>query len=296
MDCRWLVERAIREDLDGQADWTTVAMIPENGSAKAAVVSRAAGVFVGEHLVPLIAAALKTQIDVEVLVRDGMQIDPKQSVLVLSGNARGLLTLERTFLNFAGRLSGVASLTHEFVKRVAGTNAEICDTRKTTPGWRRLEKYAVHCGGGVNHRMGLYDAILIKDNHLAFAHDYQSDWGRVMSDAIRSARRVAADVARQSTVNRAMIVEVEVDTLEQFRFVLDESPDIILLDNMSCAELTSAVRIRDEVQPQVSLEASGGVNLGTVRAIAETGVDRISVGGLTHSAINFDLGLDWLAR
>jgi len=184
-------------------------------------------------------------------------------------------------------------LTRQFVDAVAGTMAQVCDTRKTTAGWRRLEKYAVRCGGGVNHRMGLYDAILIKDNHLAFAHDGASDWAQAIKKTIQAAKLTAAEQARRSGAKNPLVVEVEVDTLEQLRLVLDESPDIVLLDNMTTDELREAVAIRDTHFPQISLEASGGVNLETVRSIAETGVDRISVGALTHSAVNFDLGLDW---
>jgi nicotinate-nucleotide pyrophosphorylase (carboxylating) len=196
------------------------------------------------------------------------------------------LTAERLVLNLLGRLCGIATLTQRFVACVAGTRARIYDTRKTTPGWRRLEKYAVRCGGGTNHRTGLFDAVLIKDNHLAQA----AHQGISAADAVRRARRFLAACGPSRTAD---IVEVEVDTLEQLDAVLPQQPDIILLDNMSCAQLREAVRRRDASGVAVELEASGGVRLSTVREIAETGIERISVGALTHSATTLDVGLDW---
>ena len=293
-DCRRLIKLAIDEDFRQQPDWTTVSIVPESARASASVVARKAGIFVGAYVASLVAETAQADLEVEEVLSDGAAVVPRQTALVIRGNARDLLSLERTILNFAGKLSGIATLTRRFVDAVAGTKAEISDTRKTTAGWRRLEKYAVRCGGGVNHRMGLYDAILIKDNHLAFAHDRESDWAKVIKQAIQAAKQTAAEQALRTRSANPMVIEVEVDTLEQFRLVLAESPDIVLLDNMSNDQLRQAVEIRDKQYPLISLEASGGVRLETVRAIAETGVDRISVGGLTHSAVNLDLGLDWI--
>ena len=182
-------------------------------------------------------------------------------------------------LNFMTHLSGIATLTKTFVDCVKGTRARILDTRKTLPGWRLLQKYAVRCGGGLNHRMGLYDGVLIKDNHLAAWTESAS-----IAEAVRSARSLSP---------AGISIEVEVDTLPQLRDALQGSPDIVLLDNMTVETLSEAVAIRDRVAPNVQLEASGGVNLGTVTAIAQTGVERISVGALTHSAPALDLGFDW---
>jgi nicotinate-nucleotide pyrophosphorylase (carboxylating) len=229
-------------------------------------------------------------------VEDGALVAPGACVAKIEGPARGLLTAERTLLNFLGRLSGIATLTRKYVQAVSGTKARIYDTRKTTPGWRRLEKYAVRAGGGCNHRTGLYDAVLIKDNHLAFAAGAASG-GRLAfspADAIRKARHWVADRI-PGRARSEMIVEIEVDGLEQLEEVLAAGPDLVLLDNMSPAQLRQAVALRDAHWPEIELEASGGASLETVRAIAETGVDRISVGALTHGAASLDVGLDWIA-
>ena len=219
---------------------------------------------------------------------DGQAVAAGDVLAELSGPVRQMLTAERLLLNLVGRLSGVATLTRQFVDAVRGTPARIYDTRKTTPGWRRLEKYAVKCGGGCNHRTGLFDAVLIKDNHLA--------WMQLRpGDAVRRAREFLRETLRDPTQAETMIIEVEVDTLEQLEDALPAGPDIVLLDNMSLDQLRAAVARRDAVDPDIELEASGGVNLRTVRGIAETGVDRISVGALTHSAISLDVALDWSA-
>jgi nicotinate-nucleotide pyrophosphorylase (carboxylating) len=194
---------------------------------------------------------------------------------------RKLLAMERTALNFLQRLSGVATMTARFVDEVAGTRALILDTRKTTPGWRALEKYAVRCGGGTNHRIGLHDAVLIKDNHLAWLAEGGDPIGR------------AVGLARAGAPEGTKFIEVEVDTLEQLDRALEVGPDIILVDNLGPEKLAEAVRRRDAKAPGVLLEASGGVNLSTVGAIARSGVDRISVGALTHSAPALDIGLDF---
>jgi nicotinate-nucleotide pyrophosphorylase (carboxylating) len=202
-----------------------------------------------------------------------------------------LLTCERLVLNLLGRLSGIASLTRQYVKAIAGTKARIYDTRKTTPGWRRLEKYAVRCGGGFNHRLGLFDAVLIKDNHLVVGAEARGEQF-TPAEAVRRARQFLASAFPERP--DPMIVEVEVDTLDQLREVLSAQPDLVLLDNMSLGDLRAAVALRDSEAPSVQLEASGGVRLETVAEIARTGVDRISAGALTHSAAWLDIGLDWL--
>ncbi len=216
----------------------------------------------------------------------------------VQGRVRDILSVERLLLNFVGRLSGIATLTHSYVSAIQGTNARIYDTRKTTPGWRRLEKYAVRCGGGYNHRLGLDRAILIKDNHLAWLADQLHC---SLEDAAKMAIRRAREcypgnpaLARQDQID--MIVEIEVDSLSQLESVLCENPDIVLLDNMSPEELREAVSLRNRLAPYVELEASGGITLENVRAVADTGVERISVGALTHAAPWLDIGLDWESR
>jgi len=218
--------------------------------------------------------------------RDGQSVAAGECVAEIEAPIRDLLMSERILLNLIGRLSGIATLTRQYVDAVQGTGARIYDTRKTTPGWRRLEKYAVRCGGGRNHRTGLFDAVLIKDNHLALA-------GCSPGDAVQQARQFLHEMMLDGPRAGQMIVEVEVDRLEQLDDVLPHGPDIVLLDNMSPDQLREAVSRRGAADAAVELEASGGVNLQTIRAIAETGVDRISVGALTHSAVNLDVGLDW---
>jgi nicotinate-nucleotide pyrophosphorylase (carboxylating) len=230
-------------------------------------------------------------------VQDGDSVVAGTVLASLAGPARDLLTSERLVLNFLARLSGIATLTRQYVKAVAGTAARIYDTRKTTPGWRRLDKYAVHCGGGHNHRTGLYDAILIKDNHLAFGHSEHGSTAFTPAAAVRKAKaflaaQIAGEVPRGAP-DPAMMIEIEVDSLDQLREVLPEQPDIVLLDNMTPAQLRQAVEMRNSGGYATELEASGGVSLQSVRAIAETGVERISSGALTHSAISLDVALDW---
>jgi nicotinate-nucleotide pyrophosphorylase (carboxylating) len=214
-------------------------------------------------------------------VEDGAQVGRGTLLAVVAGPLRSILAAERTALNFLQRLSGIATLTRKFVAAAAGTRAKLLDTRKTTPGWRLLEKYAVRCGGGVNHRVGLYDGILIKDNHLA---------------GLGGDVRRAVEAARTHPGNEGIPVEVEVDTLDQLEVALAVRADIVLLDNMSLDQLRTAVARRDAIAPDVLLEASGGVNLNTVQEIAATGVDRISVGALTHSAVALDIGLDYIGE
>jgi nicotinate-nucleotide pyrophosphorylase (carboxylating) len=304
-DCLKLIELALIEDtgsskLDAGVDCTTDSIIPETATASAALVSRQTGVVCGVEIARLVAGHFASTVTVEEKIADGQRVEPKQTIAILSGPAHDILTIERTCLNFMCRLSGISSLTHSFVEKVSGTKAKVLDTRKTTPGWRRIEKYAVACGGGSNHRMGLYDAIMIKDNHLAFYRSLVSDSADTIPEALGLARKWINDHASELPNGESTILQLEVDTLEQFELALatEESsrPDIVLLDNMSTDQLAEAVAKRDASSPATLLEASGGVNIDTIGGIAATGVDRISVGALTHSALNFDIGLDWLSR
>jgi nicotinate-nucleotide pyrophosphorylase (carboxylating) len=288
-DLRQIVRLAVREDLDRFHDWTTLALVSADQQGRAAIVVRKPGVIAGLRALPIVIDVMHAAIDVEPIAADGDEIHPGDAVANLAGSARDLLVCERPLLNLLGHLAGIATLTRKFVGQTAGTRAKIYDTRKTTPGWRRLEKYAVRCGGGMNHRAGLYDAVLIKDNHLALA----AAESITPSDAVRRARTFLAETASQRDAV-AMLVEIEIDRLEQLDAVLAAGPDIVLLDNMRPELLRSAVARRDALSPAIELEASGGVNLDTVRAIAETGVDRISVGEITHSAPALDVALDWL--
>jgi nicotinate-nucleotide pyrophosphorylase (carboxylating) len=268
-----LVAAALEED-DTKHDITTAATVLSDRRARCRIVARKKGVIAG---LPLAAEAF-TQLDKAVTIRiehdDGARVRPDTSVMFLSGHARGLLSAERVALNFLQRLSGIATLTAQYVEAIKGTGAHILDTRKTTPGFRRLEKYAVRAGGGLNHRMNLSSSVLIKDNHLAAA---EGDIGI----AVKRARDVAP---------AGMKVEVECDTLDQVKRAIDAGADVILLDNMSLLEMREAVR---QVEGGAVVEASGGVTLETVRPIAETGVNWISVGALTHSAPALDLALDF---
>jgi nicotinate-nucleotide pyrophosphorylase (carboxylating) len=280
-DCRQLIRLAVREDLGRGYDLTTLALVPTESSGKANIVFREEGVVAGLPAAELALSEMNVDASWQVFAEDGDLVKAGDTVAELSGKTRDLLTTERLILNLLGRLSGIATLTRTYVEVVASTATRIYDTRKTTPGWRRLEKYAVRCGGGFNHRTGLFDAILIKDNHLA-----QGDCE--VAEAVWQAREFLA--AQQM---EASIVEIEVDTLGQFDNVLEAQPDIVLLDNMSLEELTEAVRRRDAATSEIELEASGGIKLESIRTVAESGVDRISVGALTHSAVSLDIGLDW---
>ncbi len=288
-DLRQLVRLAVREDLGRQNDWTTIALVGPDARGRAAIVARRPGVMAGLRALSVVVDEMQATIEVQLRAADGDEIVAGAVAAQLAGSARDLLTCERPILNLLGRLSGIATLTREYVRRVEGTRARIYDTRKTTPGWRRLEKYAVRCGGGHNHRTGLFDAMLIKDNHLALAAEKNLS----PAGAVRRAREFLAQIDAQY-VDKEMLVEVEIDHLDQLDGVLEAGPDIVLLDNMRPDELRAAAARREEIAPQIELEASGGVTLETVREIAATGVDRISVGALTHSAGCLDIGLDWL--
>ncbi len=275
-EIRLAVEASLVEDV-GSGDVTTLATVPENAQATAVIAAREPLVMSGLSFAMEAFRVLSTEIDLVEQCADGQRIPPGASLLNVRGQARAILTAERVALNFLQRLCGVATLTRAFVDAVAGTKAKILDTRKTTPGWRRFEKYAVSCGGGQNHRFGLFDMVLIKDNHLAALRNEKPN-------------AIAAAVSRARQCYPQLKVEVEADTIEQALQALEAGADIILLDNMSPAQLREAVL---RVDGRAQLEASGGVHLGTVRAIAETGVDFISVGAITHSARAVDIGLDF---
>lgn len=277
-----LIEWALEEDLDGAADLTCQALIRPEEQATVLVVARQPGVLAGVPVARMVFERLDPAARWETRVEDGTRLTPGAVVASVSGPLRSLLTGERTALNFLTALGGVATLTRRFVDAVQGTRAKILDTRKTWPGWRALQKYAVRAGGGTNHRLGLYDGILIKDNHLAAWTESAS-----IADALRAARKSAPP---------GVTVEVEVDTLDQLRDALTGRPDIVLLDNMEPKTLRQAVQLRDQLAPGVPLEASGGVTLDTIAAIAQTGVERISIGALTHSAPALDLAFDWKGR
>ncbi len=304
-DCLELIRLALIEDIGTSdvaqgIDCTSDAVVPGGATASAAFVAREDGIVCGVEVARLAIEHFAPKLSLEIRIEDGAEVKKGETIAVLAGPAHKILVMERTCLNFMCRLSGIATLTRQHVDRVAGTNAEVLDTRKTLPGWRRLEKYAVKCGGGTNHRMGLYDAVMIKDNHLAFHRTMVDDSDDTIPAAVKLARSWIADHEERLPGGANTILQLEVDTLEQFAIALTCAPDIVLLDNMSTKQLTRAVEMRDAAGPgdpindkTILLEASGGVNLDTIGAIAQTGVERISVGAVTHSSKNFDIGLDW---
>src|SRR6266550_2564330 len=268
-----LVAWALEED-DAKHDITTAATVVSDRRARCRLVARKAGVISGLELAREAFSQLDKAVTIRIEHEDGSRIRPETPVMFLSGHARGLLSGERVALNFVQRLSGIATLTARYVEAIAGTGARILDTRKTTPLLRRLEKYAVRAGGGLNHRLDLSSGVLIKDNHLA------TEYGDIAL-AVKRARELAP---------AGMKVEVECENLDQVRAALDASVDVIMFDNMQLLELREGVKL---VQGRAVTEASGGVTLDTVRLIAETGVDWISIGALTHSAPALNLGLDF---
>ena len=289
-ELRGIVKQAIAEDLGEHGDWTTLALVPADAQGRAAVVARGPGVAAGLPGVPILLAEVDPRLRWLPKANDGDPMTKGRCIGVLEGPAQTLLGVERILLNYLGRMSGVATLTRRYVDAIAGTGARIYDTRKTTPGWRKLEKYAVRCGGACNHRAGLDAAVLIKDNHLAFgAESADSSQHFTPAEAVCRARQFVADHAGDP----AIVIEVEVDTLGQLDAVLPTRPDIVLLDNMAPSQLHDAVTRRNAFDRTIQLEASGGVNLTTVRDIAASGVERVSVGALTHSAVSLDFGLDW---
>ncbi len=267
------VERALAEDLGRAGDVTSIATIPAGTPARAIVVARKAGTISG---LPLVAAAfrrLAPDIDIKASARDGDSVATKTELMIIAGDARAVLSAERAALNMLGHLSGIASATAEFVKLTKATKIRICCTRKTTPGLRALEKYAVRCGGGFNHRFGLDDAMLIKDNHIAVAGGVRA--------VLERARANAGHLVK---------IEIEVDTLDQLAEVLETGlADVVLLDNMNIADMRKAVAM---TSGRAVLEASGGITLETIAAVAATGVDYASSGWITHSAPSLDVALD----
>ena len=267
-----LVRSALAEDV-GSGDVTTMSLIPQDSFASGVIVAKEPLVVAGVDLAIASFRELEKSIDFSVEVLDGQDGDFFQPLIRIHGPARALLTAERTALNFVQRLSGIATLTAKFVQQVSGTNTKILDTRKTVPGWRVLEKYAVACGGGINHRFGLYDQVMIKDNHLVAV-------GGNIKKAVKCARENYPKLK----------IEVEADTVEQAKTAAEAGADIILLDNMSCEELIQSIEL---ISGRSKTEASGGITMDTVREIAETGVDYISIGALTHSAPAVDIGFDF---
>ena len=296
--CLKLIEMALIEDigassLDHGLDCTTDSIVPRDAIARAAFVSRASGVVCGVEIAKLAIANWAPGIDLQIVVNDGQSVAPQQSIAIMDGPAHDILTMERTCLNFMCRLSGISSLTRQYVEQISDSSACVMDTRKTTPGWRQLEKYAVACGGGENHRMGLYDAIMIKDNHLAFYRTLVEDNNDTIPTVVHMTRQWIHENRSKLPHGEQTTILLEVDTLQQLETAITTDCDIILLDNMTCQQLRTAVEMRNLQAPEKLLEASGGVNLTTIGKIAQTGVERISVGALTHSATNFDIGLDW---
>jgi nicotinate-nucleotide pyrophosphorylase (carboxylating) len=281
-----LIELALAEDLGETGDVTTTATIPAGVHCTAHLVVRTPGVVAGLPVAERLVTRFELLEGWTPRVSDGDVIRAGDTIATMAGSVRSILSVERVLLNFLQRLSGIATLTARYVSEIAGTRARILDTRKTTPGWRALEKYAVRCGGGANHRFGLFDAILIKDNHLA--------WLGRSAGAINPIAMAIA--AAKADVPEGGFIEVEVDTLEQFDLALVCRPDIILVDNLGPEATAEAVRRRDASALDVLIESSGGVTLQSVRALAETGVDRISVGALTHSAPALDIALDFELR
>ena len=271
-----LIRHAIAEDLMGGIDVTSTATIPAEQRSIATFGARGAGVVAG---LPVVAAVVETVCgdtasELKYLVRDASRVEPGTKVVAVTAPTRLMLTAERTALNLLCHLSGVASLTRKWADALEGTSASVRDTRKTTPGLRALEKYAVRCGGGVNHRMGLSDMALVKDNHVAAAGGVVEAYTRVKA------------------LEASIPVQIEVDSVDVMRLAIDAGADDVLIDNFTPDQMREAVRVRNEMNPNVRLEASGGLTVDTARQVAETGVDLIAVGELTHSARVLDFGLD----
>ena len=288
---RRLITLALAEDLtapDGRkGDVTCKALVAEKLTGQAALVARSPGVLAGFGVVPLVFGQIDPTVKVELLAVEGTQLSPGMPIARLRGHMRALLGGERTALNLLQRLSGVATLARQYAAQIADLPCIVLDTRKTTPGWRVLEKYAVRMGGAANHRMGLADGILVKDNHLAcLAGRMRADTGTV-----QKATQKAMEYAK---THPPLPVEIEVETMEQLRAVLAEAPTVVLLDNMTPAQVREAVVLRNELAPGVKLEASGGIRLENLRDYALAGVDRISVGAMTHQATALDMAIDFI--
>lgn len=269
------VRAALREDLGRAGDITTLATIPADAQARVVIASREEGVIAGMPLARSAFAAINPKVSFETVIDDGGRVKPGSVVARIAGRARDVLSAERVALNYLGHMSGIATATAQFADKIAHTKAKVVCTRKTTPGLRAFEKYAVRCGGGANHRFGLDDAILIKDNHIAVVGS------------------VAATIeAARDYIGHLVKIEVEVDTLEQLAEALPAQPDVVLLDNMDAATLKKAVAMVAKMNPATKTEASGGIKLDTIAKKAEAGVDYISTGWITHSSPVLDLGLD----
>jgi nicotinate-nucleotide pyrophosphorylase (carboxylating) len=275
LELAFLIQRAKEEDLGQIGDITSAAIFPDRQKSSAVIIARQPGVLCGAEIGQMVIDAFAADASIRVLVQDGTLLEKGCEVAVLQGRTIDLLRCERTILNFMGRLSGIATTTYRFVQAIKHTRARILDTRKTTPAWRHLEKYAVKCGGGENHRMGLYDMFLIKDNHIAAAG--------TIAKAVQGCRNYISAKLWQAAI------EVEAKTMAEVEEALALHVDRIMLDNMSLDMMKEAVHL---VANRIPLEASGGVSLNTVCAIAETGVDFISVGALTHSSYVLDLSME----
>jgi len=324
-DLKRLMEIAISEDFGKLGDLTSQALIPRGMKGRASFHVRKEGVIAGLVAVPTCISLIDPELQWFSCCREGEWVEKGAKIGEFVGPVLSMMTAERLLLNLLGHLCGIATLTRRFVNKVEGTRAKIYDTRKTTLGWRRLEKYAVRCGGGMNHRTGLFDAVLIKDNHLAFGSlpgyvldsDHSEDihleekYGSCIEhrsdlfspgEAVRRAKAYLRQLLEEKNAqgishvfanDQIPLVEIEIDTLDQFEDVLTARPDIVLLDNMSPATMRKAVQIRNQLKSSTELEASGGITLNVVREVAETGVERISVGSLTHSNASLDIGMDW---
>ena len=277
-----------REDCGLEVDWTSAALVNKSTESSLTVLARTDGVIAGLRVVEVVVDEFQENLVWSSVIDEGDYVEAGTAIGHLSGSVRSILQIERVLLNVLGRLSGVATTTRHLVEAIQETPCRIYDTRKTVPGWRLLDKYAVRCGGGFNHRLGLYDAILIKDNHLAAIREN----GLSPADAVRRSREFISKTFPSGRADQ-MVIQIEVDSLNQLADVLPADPDIILLDNMSIDELRQAVALRGSTAPDVILEASGGITLGNISKIARSGVDRISTGAPTHTSAWLDIGLDW---
>lgn len=268
-----IIETALEEDLTQAGDITSQALFDGSEQAEASIIIKQAGILCGIDIAERTFLKVDPSLTIEIIKYDGQKVDECDIAAKIKGSSRSILTAERTALNFVMHLSGIASQTAFYIDKIKQTNAKLCDTRKTTPGLRGLEKYAVSCGGGSNHRFGLYDAILIKDNHIAASGGIKQALDRV-----------------QRQVGHTVKIEIEVDTLEQLAQVIDHGgADIVMLDNFDVKDLEKAIAM---INSRITSEASGGINLETIEKIAKTGVNYISVGAITHSAPALDIGLD----
>ena len=290
-----LVQRALAEDV-GSGDATVLATIPASAKGRAHILARQDLICAGLPLAEAVFRALDPEMQIEFRAKDSEAVGKGRDLLHLDSSGRAILTGERTALNFLAHLSGIATLTHKFVERLAGTNTRIRDTRKTTPGLRLLEKYAVKMGGGTNHRIGLYDAVLLKENHIALAGGVKQALGQAHAYTALHARPSAMTAYEEveppsRTLGTPLPVQIEVRDLKELRQAVEAGADSVLLDNMSVAQASEAVALAKQLRPSVLVEISGGITLENARAYAETGADFLSSGSLTHSAPAADLSL-----